>query len=121
MNCINNNNNDNICINNFDSMNDKNNENNKLTDNNNKTKENFICIIFSFEKYDKHIFIDTSENKKFSEVIELLEEKYVWLKHIKEKSYIYKNQKIGRKKKKKTIKELQICTNDIIYIQSDDL
>ena len=119
--CINNDNENNISLNNSNSINYKNDTNSKLIENKNKTEENFICIIFIFEKYGKHIFIDASEDKKFSEVIELLEEKYAWLKYLKNKAYIYKGKLIGKRGKKKTIKDLKICTNDIIFIQSDYL
>ena len=80
-------------------------KNNSLKSNNNSEK--LLTIIFTFEKCDKHIFIEINENETFSNVIKKLEEKYEWLKYInKEIKYIYnKNEIINRNN---TLEELRI-------------
>jgi len=116
-------------INNMNLMNNFNNNNNSYinnTENNikkndvNNSEENFICIIFSFEEHNKQIFIDVDENLEFRKVIELLEEKYNWLKYIKERTYIYKQKEITNALMNCSIKSLGICSNDFISIKAND-
>ena len=110
MNYINNNNNNFINV-----------ADNMIKNNDIDNSENFICIIFSFEKYNKQIFIDADENLEFREVIELLEEKYNWLRYIKERTYIFKNKEIEGEKMNYSIKKLGICSNDLISIKANDI
>ena len=115
-------------INNINYMNNINNNNNNfinIADNNIKNNdisdsENFFCIIFNFEEYNKKIFIDVDENLQFREVIELLEEKYNWLRYIKERTYIFKNKEIAGEQMNYSIKKLGICSNDLISIKAND-
>ena len=113
MNYMNNINNSNI---NFINNTDNSIKNNDM----NNSEENLICIIFSFEEYNKQIFIDVNENLEFREVIELLEDKYIWLKYIKERAYIFKKKEITKEQMNYSVKKLGICYNDCISIKAND-
>ena len=97
-----------------------NNEINSIKNNDLNNLEDFICIIFSFEEYNKQIFIDVDDNLEFRKVIELLEEKYIWLRYIKERTYIFKNKEITEEEMNYSIKKLGICSNDLIFIKAND-
>ena len=60
-----------------------------------KLNEQVVFLTFTFEKYNKNIFIDVDRNDKFIEVIKKLEEKYSWLTTITNKLYIYDKKQIG--------------------------
>jgi hypothetical protein len=60
-----------------------------------KLNEQVVFLTFTFEKYNKNIFIDVDRNDKFKEVIKKLEEKYSWLTTITNKLYIYDKKQIG--------------------------
>ena len=91
-------------------MNNNGNMNNKTT-NVNKT----IFLTFTFEAYNKQIFIDVDENEIFQNLIKELEDKYNWLKSIKNRSYFYQSQQI--KNLNLSIKELNIPDNSNIIIK----
>lgn len=60
-----------------------------------KLNEQVVFLTFTFEKYNKNIFIEVDGNDKFIEVIKKLEEKYSWLTTITNKLYIYDKKQIG--------------------------
>jgi hypothetical protein len=62
---------------------------------NTKLNEQVVFLTFTFEKYNKNIFIDVDRNDEFKEVIKKLEEKYSWLTTITNKLYIYDKKQIG--------------------------
>ena len=101
------NNNINYMVINENNMNNINNKNSKNTDAN-------IFVTFTFVKYNKKIFLDISENMLFKDVIFQLEEKYSWLKCIKNKFYYFENTKIDINR---TVRDLKIKDNSDIIIQ----
>jgi hypothetical protein len=60
-----------------------------------KLNEQVVFLTFTFEKYNKNIFIVVDRNDEFKEVIKKLEEKYSWLTTITNKLYIYDKKQIG--------------------------
>jgi hypothetical protein len=88
----------------------KNPQNNTLNKNNNN---NMIFLTFTFKKYNKQIFIDVLENILFSQVIKELEDKYNWLKKIKNKLYYLDGNELD---KNKYIKDLGIKDNSDITV-----
>jgi len=112
-------NNNNCLTNNINYM--SNNESfNKMNNNNNQNppnkqiNNNLIFVTFTFVKYNKQIFLDISENMLFKDVIDQLEEKYSWLKSIKNKYYYFENKKIDFNQ---TVKNLKIKNNSDIIIR----
>jgi bacterioferritin (cytochrome b1) len=83
-------------------------------ENSTKVNEKIVFLTFTFEKYQKNIFIDVNGNDKFEEVIKKLEEKYSWLTTIKNKIYIYGNAEI--KNYNMTLNELGIVDNSDIKV-----
>ena len=79
-------------------------QNNQNLDNNNQNVEDNknislnpkdeITLYFNF-KNDKQIYIDVNKNLKFSEVVNQLKEKYVWLNDIKIVSFIFEGKQIN--------------------------
>jgi hypothetical protein len=78
-------------INNIQNNNILNSQNNLMS----FSKNNLTYLTFTIEKYKKNIFIEVDGNDKFIEVIKKLEEKYIWLKTIKNKLYVYDEEQIG--------------------------
>mgnify|MGYP003571550055 CR=1 FL=1 len=95
------------------SFNNKSNINNQNCQNT-ETNNGYIFVTFTFKKYNKQIFLDIYENMLFKDVIIQLEEKYSWLKSIKNKYYYFKDKKIDINK---TVKNLNIKDNSDIIIQ----
>ena len=95
------------------SFNNKSNINNQNCQNT-ETNNGYIFVTFTFKKYNKQIFLDIYENMLFKDVIIQLEEKYSWLKSIKNKYYYFKDKKIDINK---TVKKLNIKDNSDIIIQ----
>ena len=94
----------------FQANNNNGNIENKAPDENKKT----IFLKFTFEEYNKQIFIDVDENEKFKNLIIELEEKYRWLRTIKNRTYFYLNKQINENL---SIKELNIVDNSNIIIK----
>ena len=95
------------------SFNNKSNINNQNYQNT-ETNNGYIFVTFTFKKYNKQIFLDFYKNMLFKDVIIQLEEKYSWLKSIKNKYYYFKDKKIDINK---TVKNLNIKDNSDIIIQ----
>ena len=94
----------------FNKMNNNNNQNPP----NKQMNDNLIFVTFTFVKYNKQIFLDISEDMLFKDVIDQLEEKYSWLKSIKNKYYYFDNKKIDFNQ---TVKNLKIKNNSDIIIR----
>ena len=113
---INNNNNFNSVQNNNGNniFNNKNNLiNNKIYS---KNTDKNIFLTFTFEKYNKQIYIDINENDTFNNIIIELEEKYNWLKGIQNKTYLLNDKEIKKDEFSKTGKILGIVDNTNIVI-----
>ena len=78
----------------------------------NKEKENKINLIFKLNE-KKNLYLDINKNKKFKEMIEILKNKYLWLKYFKNINFIFKENVIS---KNKTIEEIGLENNSIISI-----
>ena len=67
--------------------------NNNNFSNDIKIQERSIIITFTFSlnNYGKKVFIETNQNDKFSDVINQLEKKYVWLQYLKLIKRYYSN------------------------------
>ena len=76
---------------------------------------NTIFLTFTFEEYKKQIFYDVDANERFQNVINELEEKYDWLKSIKNRSFFYQNKPITNFNL--SFKELNIGDNSNIIIK----
>ena len=107
MNNMNVNNNINNNVNNNMNLNNMNNFNNN--------KGKIIFVTFTFEKYNKQIFIHACEYEKFDNVVKELEEKYKWLKSLQNKKFYFKNKEINNCNK--TLKELKIEDNSDIKMR----
>ena len=77
--------------------------------------EIIISLTFTFEKDGKQISIGVNDNDRFQNVINELEEKYVWLQSIKNKTYYFKGKQINNFTA--NIKELKIVDNSNIVIK----
>ena len=82
-------------------------ENNKSTE-----SKNMIVLNFSFEN-GKELYLYVDESLNFSEVVQLLHQKYLWINNIKIKEYIFNHNKIILNK---TIKENGLRNNSMIKI-----
>ena len=78
------------------------------------SQNNLTYLTFTFEKYNKNIFIEVDGNDKFIEVIKKLEKKYIWLETIKNKLYIYDKKQIGNFNL--TLNELGIVEDLVIKV-----
>ena len=74
-----------------------------------------IFLTFTFEKYNKQIFIDVKGNEKFGDVINQLEEKYSWFKNVKNKFYYFKGKAIDNYNL--SLDQLEIGDNSDITIK----
>ena len=83
-------------------------------ENNTKLNEQIVFLTFTFEKYNKNIFIEVDGNDKFNEVIQKLEEKYSWLTTINNKIYYYNGNQIPNFNL--TLNELGIVDNSDIKV-----
>ena len=105
-----------IVLNNLQNNNNMNNT--KIIENNiAHNQEKFIFITFTFAKNKKQIYIDVNENDSFENTINLIEEKYNWLRNIKERTYFLKDNKISDYKL--SLKQLGIFDNSDIIIKTD--
>ena len=105
--------------NNVNKLNNLTNNNNNFNNNNNsnnQVKGNIIFVTFTFEKYNKQIFIDVCENEKFVNVQKELEDKYSWLRSLQNKKFFFKNKEITNLSA--TLKELKIENNCDIKIRA---
>ena len=101
--------------------------NNIVNDNQNQNKMNqppqnpdvIIFITFTLKKTKMQMYIDVDENAIFSDATKLLEEKYEYLRNIKNKSYSYQKNIIPENNYNKTLKELNIRDNSDILIYTD--
>lgn len=80
-----------------------------------------ICIIFTFEKYDKDIFLDANKYDSFGNVINELKEKYSWLKSLRGLSYKIRDKLIEKGDFQKTLQELDIKDDDNLVIHLNDV
>ena len=80
-------------------------------DNNRKISKE-ISLYFVFNN-GKELYLDVEDSCTFDQVIEQLNEKYLWLKLIKIKEYRINNERIC---KNKTAKENKLVNNSIIHI-----
>ena len=85
-----------------------------IVKNNTKLNEQIVFLTFTFEKYNKNIFIEVNGNDRFEEVIKKLEEKYSWLTTINNKLYIYDKKQIANFNM--TLNELGIVDNSDIKV-----
>ena len=104
MNCMNNNFNMNNYNNNYNNMNDNLNFNSNNNENfinmnnqNNDLKDEEIFLTFTFYNhiYNKPIYIGINQFSSFYDLISELEDKYFWIKLIKNKKYYYNNYEIN--------------------------
>jgi len=91
--------------------------NKSMTGNNNNSKVNSVFITFTYEPNNKQVFIDSKDNETFLDVINLLENKYNWLKKIPNKYFFYENNEIQRNQMNIRIKDLGIKDNSSIIIK----
>ena len=87
------------------------------TGNNNNSKDNSVFITFTYKPQNKQVFIDSKDNETFLDVINLLENKYNWLKKIPIKYYFYQNNEIQRNQMNIRIRDLGIKDNSSIIIK----
>jgi len=108
-------NNHNNQITNNSNNNNPNNQNlqSKNLNNKNNNNNNLIFLTFTFQKYNKQIFIDVLDNILFSQVIKELQDKYAWLKKIKKKLYYFEGIELNENK---NIKEYGIKDNSDITV-----
>ena len=76
------------------------------------SQNNLTYLTFTFEKYNKNIFIEVDGNDKFIEVIKKLEEKYSWLKTINTKLYFYDE---------KQIENFNMTLNELGIVEDSDI
>ena len=74
--------------------------------------EKEINLYFLF-KNGKELYLDVKESFIFEKVIKQLNEKYLWLKNIEIKEYLFEKRKIDDKK---SVKENKLKDNSTIYI-----
>ena len=102
--------------------NNSNNQNNNIisqnnnSGNNNKSIQKDIFLTFTFQKYNKQIFLDINANDTFSNILEELTEKYNWLNSIKGKKYFLNEREIKENEFSKTAESLGIKDNSNIVI-----
>ena len=122
------NNMNNMNMNNMNMMNNMNNMNmvNKMNNQNlNQLDEvpeesgDTIFITFTFIKNKRQIYLDVARSIKFREVINMLTNKYEWLKKIPNIRYSFNNSVIDKNKLDKTLFDLGIDESSDIHILSD--
>ena len=79
-------------------------------------KENEIFVTFTFQKNKEQIYIDVDKYATFSNALAMLENKYNWLKKIKQKKYYLNKKEIEPKSFNNTLTKLQIKDNSDIII-----
>ena len=109
--------NNNQYSNNFNFVSCSNMINKSMSGNNNNSKVNSVFITFTYEPNNKQVFIDSKDNETFLDVINLLENKYNWLKKIQNKFYFYENKEIQSNQMNIRIKDLGIKDNSSIIIK----
>ena len=124
------NNMNNMNMNNMNMMNNMNNMNmvNKMNNQNQNLNQldevpeesgDTIFITFTFIKNKRQIYLDVARSIKFREAINMLTNKYEWLKSIKKIKYSFNKSVIDEKKFDKTLSELGIDESSDIHILSD--
>jgi len=88
------------------------NNNNKRFEDKSKKNDNEIFLYFSF-KNGKELYLDVKESFSFNQVIEQLNEKYLWLNNINIKGYKFHHKKIDLDK---SLKENKLEDNSMIEI-----
>ena len=73
-------------------------------------------ILLTFIIKGKQLFWESDQNETFQTIISKLENKYNYLKNIKNKVYYYNNNQIIQTQY--TLKQLNIPDNSVIYIMS---
>jgi len=86
--------------------------NNKKFEDKSKKNDKEIFLYFSF-KNGKELYLDVKESFSFNQVIEQLNEKYLWLKNINIKGYKFHHKKIDLDK---SLKENKLEDNSMIEI-----
>jgi len=86
--------------------------NNKKFEDKSKKNDKEIFLYFSF-KNGKELYLDVKESFSFNQVINQLNEKYLWLKNIKIKGYKFSHKKIYQDK---SVKENKLEDNSMIEI-----
>ena len=79
-------------------------------------KENEIFVTFTFQKNKEQIYIDVDKYATFSNALAMLENKYNWLKKIKQKKYYLNKKEIEPKSFGETLTKLHIKDNSDIII-----
>ena len=79
-------------------------------------KENEIFVTFTFQKNKEQIYIDVDKYATFSNALAMLENKYNWLKKIRQKKYYLNKKEIEPKNFDKTLTKLHIKDNSDIII-----
>ena len=119
MNNMNNMNMNNINMNNINmnNMNVTNNQNqlNKIPE----ESEDTIFITFTFLKNKRQIYLDVDRKIKFSDAVNMLMNKYEWLKTMKNLRYSFNNKNIDKTKFNQTLLEIGIDESSDIHILSD--
>lgn len=78
----------------------------------NNTEDKEINLIFNI--FGKELYLDVKESSSFDKVIDQLNNKYLWLKHIENTSFEINKKNISRNK---TVKENGLKDNSIIIIK----
>ena len=73
-------------------------------------------IFLTFIQNEKQLYFESNQNETFQTIISKLENKYNYLKSIKNKVYYYNNNQIIQTQY--TLKQLNIPDNSVIYIMS---
>ena len=110
----------NMNMNNMNMVNNNVNMNNQnQVSSNPQEEENTIFVTFTFKKNKKQIYIDIGRDQTFKEALDILENKYEWLKNIHNKKYSFSNRVIKENEFNKTIKQLGIDGSADIFILTD--
>ena len=102
-------------MNNMNIMNNMN-MNNQNQDDLPQETEDTIFVTFTFKKNKKQIYIDIGINQTFNEAINILKNKYEWLKNMNNLKYSFNGQILLENKFNMTIKALGINESSDISI-----
>jgi hypothetical protein len=98
-------------------MNNNNNMNNQNQASlNPQETEDTIFVTFTFKKNKKQIYIDIGRDQTFREALDILKNKYEWLKPMPNLKYSFNNHIILENEFNKTIKQLGINESSDIFI-----
>ena len=110
----------NMNMNNMNMMNNNANMNNQnQASSNPQEAENTIFVTFTFKKNKKQIYIDIGRNQTFKEALDILKNKYEWLKTIPNQKYSFNDRIIKESEFDKTITQLKIDESSDIFILTD--